>query len=222
MTDDVLVIAPHMDDEVLGVGGTIAKHVAGGDRVSVCIIANRAYANEYHEDLIEEEKAATRTAKEVLGYDELYFLDLPDEQLDEKVIDVIKPLETVYENVSPDVVYTCHRGDPHQDHRAVFEASLVPTRSISSNSPERVLVYEVPSSTDQSPPYPEYQFLPNVYVNIEEYLEQKVEALSRYDRESRVFPHPRSPKGIRTYARKRGMEAGYEAAEAFSLLRSCR
>lgn len=222
MTDSVFVIAPHMDDEVLGVGGSIAKHVQAGDDVTVCVLANRAYDNEYHDDLIEEEKEATRAAKEVLGYDELHFLDLPDEQIDRAVIDVIKPLESVYEKVDPDVVYTCHRGDPHQDHRVAFEASLVPSRPISDSPPDRVLVYEVPSSTDQSPPYPEYQFAPNVYTNVSDHLDTKIEAMRQYERESREFPHPRSPEGIEVYARKRGMEVGYEAAEAFSLLRERR
>lgn len=222
MSDDVFVIAPHMDDEVLGVGGTIAKHVANGDHVTVCVLANRAYDNEYHEDLIREEKEATWAAKEVMGYDDLHFLDLPDEQLDRGVIDVIKPLEAVYEEVNPNVVYTCHRGDPHQDHRAAFEASLVPSRPISASPPDRVLVYEVPSSTDQSPPYAEFQFAPNVYTDVSDYLETKVEAMAQYERESRTFPHPRSSEGIRVYAKKRGMEIGYEAAEAFSLLRERR
>jgi LmbE family N-acetylglucosaminyl deacetylase len=77
----------------------------------------------------------------------------------------------------------------------------------------------VPSSTDQVPPYPEYQFVPNVYVDVEGYLETKIEAMAQYERESREYPHPRSAEGIRTYAKKRGMEAGITAAEAFSLLR---
>lgn len=222
MNDTILVIAPHMDDEVLGVGGTIAKHVAAGDKVTVCVLANRAYDNEYDEELIEEEKADASAAKDVLGYGELRFLGLPDEQLDRAIIEVIKPLETVYKEVNPDVVYTCHRGDPHQDHRAVFEASLVPTRPISSSPPERVLVYEVPSSTDQSPPYPEFQFTPNVYEDISDHLDTKIEAMAQYERESREFPHPRSAEGIRTSAKKRGIEVGFTAAEAFSLLREKR
>lgn len=222
MTQTVFVVAPHMDDEVLGVGGSIARHVAEGDSVEVCVLANRAYGNEYHDKLIEEEKEAAREARDLLGYDELHFLDLPDEQLDSKLIEVIKPLETVYEKVDPDVVYTCHRGDPHQDHRAAFHASLVPTRAVSESPPDRVLVYEVPSSTDQAPPFLEYRFAPNVYVDIAEHVETKVEAMCRYERESREFPHPRSPEGIRTYAKKRGMEVGYEAAEAFELLRARR
>lgn len=216
----VLVVAPHMDDEVLGAGGTIARHVARGDFVSVVIMANRAYDHQYIPSEIEREQEATRRAQKILGYNELRFLQLPDEQLDKGLIDLLLPLEKVYAEVKPDVVYTCHRGDAHQDHQAVFKATLVTCRPLNHHRPQRILCYEVPSSTDQVAPFPELQFAPNHYVALEEsFLQQKMEALRCYERESRPFPHPRSIEGVMACARKRGTEVNTEAAEAFFIVR---
>ncbi len=217
---NVLVIAPHMDDEVLGCGGTIGRHVDEGDHVSVCIVANRAYGHIYDPEAIEREKAAARAAQAVLGYQDLIFLDCPDERLDARLIDLIVPLEKVCQEARPHIAYVCHRGDMNQDHRAVFEAALVACRPYAASSPIRSLrAFEVPSSTDFAPPYPDWTFAPNLYVDIAEHLDKKIAALRCYEREMRTFPHPRSPEGLRVYAQKRGMEAGMPAAEAFSLIR---
>lgn len=215
----ILVIAPHMDDETLGVGGTIAKHVQQGDAVTVCICANRAYGHQYLAPVIAQEEEAARRAREILGYQNVRFLNLPDEQLDKKIIDIIIPLEQVCEEIAPEIVYTCHRGDGNQDHQAVFKASMVACRAIGRSRPRRLVCYEVPSSTDQVPPFQEFQFAPNFYVDIKAQLNTKIEAMKCYERESRAFPHPRSPEGITVYAKKRGIEIGYEAAEAFMILR---
>ncbi len=219
----VLVVAPHMDDEVLGMGGTIAKRVERGDQVCVCVVANRAYGHRYLDFAIHEEQEAARRAQQILGYQELRLLNLPDEQLDGKLIDVIVPLETVYVELRPDVVYTCHGGDINQDHRAIFQAMIVVCRPATSHRPNRLLCYEVPSSTDQAPPFREWQFMPNLYEHLSPaWLEKKVRAMQCYGRELRPFPHPRSTEGIVTYARHRGMEAGAEAAEAFVVVRDIR
>lgn len=215
----VLVMAAHMDDETLGVGATIAKHVSAGDRVTVCIACKRAYHHRFDPRLVREERQAARRAMKILGYHDLRFLDLPDERLDERPLNVIVPLETCVREVRPDVVYTHHRGDANQDHRAVFQASLVACRAIARHKVPRVLAYEVPSSTDQAPPFPEYAFQPNFYVNVERFLERKIKAMKSYTRELRRFPHPRSLKGLEVLAQKRGMENGHTAAEAFMLIR---
>lgn len=215
----VLVIAPHMDDEVLGPGATIARHVAQGDEVAVCIVANRAYDHRYESDAIEAEKAAMARAKKILSYHHLYFLDLPDEQLDRAVIEIVKPLERVFAEMHPERVYLCHRGDLNQDHRAVFHAGLICSRPYSSHRVKQVVCYEIPSTTEQGAIFAETAFLPNYYVNIEQFLDTKIKAFSEYQREVREFPHPRSSKALRALAIKRGTEVGLSAAEAFVLLR---
>ena len=215
----VLIIAPHMDDEVLGCGGTIVRHLSRGDSVTVCIVANRAYEHKYIHELIEREKQATRKAQSILGYQELIFLDCNDEQLDHRQIDLIVPIEKVLQAEKPQVVYLPHRGDLNQDHRAVFEATRVACRPFASHRVDRLVVYEVPSSTDQVPGLNEWPFLPNHHVDIHEVLGDKIAAMGCYEAEGREFPHPRSHKGIEILAQKRGMEVGMQAAEAFMVLR---
>lgn len=215
----ILVIAAHMDDEVLGAGATIAKHVAAGDEVSVCIVCKRAYDHKFDEVINREEKAATRRAAAILGYEHVEFLDLRDELLDERLLDIIVPLEECVMRLKPDVVYTHHRGDSNQDHRAVLQASLIACRPISNHKVGKLLCYEVPSSTDIAPPFPEYMFQPNYWVDVAGFVDKKIEAMKAYVREMKQFPHPRSAKGIEVLAQKRGMELGFTAAEAFVLLR---
>jgi LmbE family N-acetylglucosaminyl deacetylase len=215
----VLVIAAHMDDEVLGVGATIAKHVAAGDEVSVCVVCKRAYDHKFDPKINQEEKAATRRAAEILGYKKIDFLDLRDELLDERLLDVIVPLEESVMRAKPDIVYTHHRGDSNQDHRAVLQASLIACRPISGHKVKKLLCYEVPSSTDIAPPFPEYAFQPNYWVDVAGFVDRKIEAMKAYVREMKEFPHPRSAKGIEVLAQKRGMEIGFTAAEAFVVLR---
>lgn len=215
----IMVIAAHMDDETLGLGGTIAKHVAANDEVTICIACKRAYNHQFDSRLVEEEKSASLEAAKQLGVYDVRFLDLRDELLDERLLDIIIPLEKCLGLINPSVVYTHHRGDPNQDHRAVFQASLVVCRSFAAQHMERLLAYEVPSSTDIAPPFPESAFQPNYYTNIESFLDRKVQALKAYKRELREFPHPRSIEGIKVLAQKRGMEIGFKAAEAFMVIR---
>lgn len=215
----VLVIAAHMDDEVLGAGATIARHVASGDDVTVCVVCMRAYDHKFDPEVNAQEKAATRRAAEILGYKRIEFLDLKDELLDDRLLDVIVPLEDCVARVKPDIVYTHHRGDSNQDHRAVFAASLIACRAISSHKVKKLLAYEVPSSTDIAPPFPEYAFQANYYVNAAAFIGKKIDAMKAYVREMKKFPHPRSERGIQVFAEKRGMEIGFEAAEAFMVIR---
>jgi LmbE family N-acetylglucosaminyl deacetylase len=215
----ILVVSAHMDDEVLGVGGTIARHVDCGEQVTVCILANRAYNHEYDEEMIRRQKQAAIKAQKVLGYQELVFLDLKDEQLDDKTIDILVPLEEVFKKVKPQIVYLNHSGDTNQDHKASFNAGIIACRSFANKDLVKVLSYEVLSSTDQIPPLKELAFLPGFYVNIEKYLNRKIEAMRCYQDEYKNFPHPRSAEAIRALAKKRGMEVGFKAAEAFVVLR---
>lgn len=215
----VLVLAAHMDDETLGMGGTLAKHVQAEDSVTVWIACKRAYDHQFDPKKVEEEKASARAAARALGYTDLRFQDLRDELLDERLLDVIVPLEQCVREVKPSVVYTHHRGDNNQDHRALFQATMVACRTISAHKVPRILCYEVPSSTEQAPPFPECAFLPNFHVDVSRFLEKKLRAMKAYARELREFPHPRSLKGIEVLAQKRGMEAGFPAAEAFMVVR---
>lgn len=216
----VLVIAPHMDDEVLGCGGTIARHKASRDKVWVIFVAHRIYNHQYDEARNNIEKAHALEAKKILGYDEAIFLNLNDERLDVAVQDIIIPLEKWVADIRADIVYVPFRGDNHQDHRAVFDAARVVLRPLATDYVKSVYMYEVPSSTEQSPPLLDSAFLPNHYVDITDFWDKKVNALKCYETEKRVFPHPRSIEALHILAQKRGVEIGFNCAEAFVVLRS--
>ena len=216
----VLVIAPHMDDETLGAGGAIARHVERGDRVWVVIAANRAYNHRYDPASIRQEEACARRAQKVLGYQELAFLRLPDEKLDQGLLNLIVPLEKAVWKAKPDLVYLPYRSDLNQDHRAVYEAGVIACRPLAAVRPNRLVCYEVLSSTDQRPALNGDPFAPNWYLPLSgAQLKKKTEALKCYKRELREFPHPRSLKGVELLAAKRGTEVGAPAAEAFLIIR---
>lgn len=210
MSGKVLIIAPHADDEILGAGGTIAKHIENGDEVSVVIIADR-------KNLALEQRIQAQEAQKILGYQNLHFLGLRDERLDGYAVDIIKPLEGVYEKIKPKTVYIPHKGDYNLDHRAVFKASMVACRIFQKHPPNKILSYEAPSSTNQGLMEP---FTPNSYNTLShEQLTLKIDAFNVYDAEQRGLPNPRNEDGIANIAINRGMDCGESFAEAFVMLR---
>lgn len=215
----VLVITPHPDDEVLGCGGTIVKHVLGGDEVYVCIVT-KAYAPEWPEDEIKERKEEVLRVSEILGIKKTYFLDLPTVKLDtipqKELNDLIT--QTVNE-VQPEVVYIPHKGDVNKDHRIVFDAAMVAIRPRPGSPIKKVVSYETLSETEWAAPFIQNAFIPNVYVDISETLEVKLKAMSEYRSELKEFPHPRSVEAISALAKRRGATIGVKAAEAFMLVR---
>lgn len=215
----ILIIAPHMDDEVLGCSGVICRHRDADDKIWIIFIAHRIYNHRFDEEKNKIEKTHALKAKDILNYHEAIFLGLNDEKLDTCVQDIIIPLEKHIERIKPDVVYIPFKGDNNQDHRAVFDAARVVLRPSATPFIKKIFMYEVPSSTEQSPPSLECAFLPNCYVNIKEYIDTKIQALECYETEKRIFPHPRSEEALRVLAQKRGTEIGFDYAEAFMVIR---
>lgn len=215
----ILVIAPHMDDEALGCGGVICKHVQAGDDVNVIFVAHRIYNHVYDSKKNEIERSHALKAKEALGYKNAIFLDMSDERLDASVQNIIIALEEHARSFDPEIVYVPFRGDNNQDHRAAFDAARVAFRPSAASSVKAVRMYEVPSSTEQSPPMAETVFTPNCYVNIEDFIDKKIKAVQCYETEKRAFPHSRSIDAIKILAAKRGIDIGFKCAEAFMILR---
>ena len=202
----MLVIAPHADDEVLGCGGAIQHYRALGHPVSILIVSNRVLNHRPDPAYIAETKRSAHAAASLLGADQVFFGELPDEQLDAKLIDVIVPIERVVDSVKPHVVFVPSTEDTDQDHRAVAWACEVACRGV-----DTVFVYEVPG--------PSRGFQPNYYLDVSRYLDRKLEAMNAYRGEWRPYPHPRSPEGLRIHAQARGLEAQLHAAEAYRLIR---
>ncbi len=217
---NVLVVAAHMDDE-MGFGGTIAKHVADDDEVTILFLCGREYNRVHSEEVNAEEWKCAEEAQKILGYKNAIHPTpmLRDGDLDIiSIRDIIGPIESVIGNFTPDIAYVPWKDDVHQDHKRVFEACMIAMRPISKVKIPKIYCYETPSTTDQNPWM--HSFRPNVFVSVAgSPIANKIEALKCYKRECRGNPHPRSPEGIYRYAEFRGLQAGFKLAEAFMLIR---
>lgn len=218
-SDTVLVVGAHPDDEVLGAGGTMAKHAAVGDEVHTLIVTEGSTHQYDDETLIAKKRGDTRQCAESLGCTQVHFGDLPDMRLDETPhVEINTVIEDVCETIKPDIVYTHSQREVNKDHTAVYESTLVATRPSSGVS--TVIAYETPSSTDFAPTTD--GFRPNLFVDIGNHLDTKIAAFQSYETEVRAYPHPRSEKALRAIANARGVASGTEFAEAFDVLRMYR
>jgi LmbE family N-acetylglucosaminyl deacetylase len=222
----VLVVAAHPDDEVLGCGGTIARHADAGDAVHVLIVAEGATSRRQQRDRAEathELSALSQAAQQagaILGAQGVELLDLPDNRLDSlDRLDLIKQIEERIALYQPQVVYVHHAGDVNIDHRCLHEAVVTACRPTPGQPVRRLLSYEVASSTEWQPPGSAPAFQPNWFVDITAQWARKRHALGAYAAEMRPWPHARSVEALEHLARWRGAQVGVEAAEAFCLLR---
>jgi len=220
----VLCVAAHPDDEVLGCGGTMARHALSGDEVHVCLVAEglTSRAGGGSADALAELAATARRADALLGVRETRLLGLPDNRLDERPrLEVIQRIERVIAEVRPEVVYTHAACDLNIDHQIVHEAVLTACRPVPGQGVKRILCFEVPSSTEWRGAGSGPAFVPNWFVDISATLAAKLAALGEYAGEMRPWPHARSLEACEHLARWRGAGVGVAAAEAFMLARLC-
>ena len=225
MSKKILVIAAHPDDEILGCGGTIVRHVDQGDEVYSVIMAEGVTSRHLERDkqassveLSELAKAADK-ANKILGVTDLRLGEFPDNRLDSMDrLDINKATESLVDEIRPDVIYTHHTGDVNIDHRRLHEAVVVACRPIpGKHKVETLLFFETLSSTEWQPPGSAPPFLPDWYVDISDALDKKLIALKEYHMEMRAWPHARSIESVKYLARHRGSNIGVTAAEAFKL-----
>lgn len=216
---NILVIAPHPDDEVLGAGGTIAKRAAEGHDVFVCIVT-KGCEPLFHEPMIEQGRNECRTADKFLGVKETIFLNFPAAMLEEvpryKLNDGIL---SVVQRIKPDEVYIPHRGDMQIDHKMVVDAAMVALRPKYEHKVKRIYAYETLSETGWDAPNTINEFIPTVYEDISSTIDKKLEAMSMFKTQLAEFPNARSIDAIEALAKYRGSTVTVNAAEAFVLIR---
>lgn len=227
MNNKVIVISAHPDDEVLGCGATIAKHVENGDEVHVLILAEGQTSRDTQRDrtknieVLTQLSEAAREAANVLGVSTVTLKDFPDNRMDSvDLLDVVKTLEEFIELHQPSIIYTHHYWDLNIDHRITNQAVITAARPIPGSSIKRILFFEVPSSTEWQASSSCLPFAPNWFVDISDTLDKKIEALKRYKHELRSWPFPRSLDAVSYLAKWRGASIGTMAAEAFVLGRN--
>ena len=217
-----LIVAPHPDDELLGCGGTLLRRVDEGGTVAWLLMTAITKEAGWAAEKIQQRAAEIERVREGLQVspNHLYALGFPATELDRIPMNIlVGEISKVFADFQPDEVLLPYPGDVHSDHRVTFEAASACTKWFRYPSIKRVLAYETPSETDFGINPRDSGFKPNVFVDIGGQLEQKLELMKIYASEMGEFPFPRSEKALKTLAQRRGSQAGYEAAEAFMLLR---
>lgn len=220
----VLIVVAHPDDEVLGMGGTIAKLTIKGIEVHLLIVTDGS-SSQYKDSanlkqIILDKKNETNNAAEALGIKSVIYGGLPDMRLDAiPHTDINNVIEKAVDSIRPDTVFTHFWGDVNKDHQAVYESTLIAVRPQAGQIVKELYCYSVPSSTEWNPCKADSMFMPNVYVEIEDYKEQKYEAMVAYATELRNYPHPRSVQHLRELDIAVGLQVGLKATESFVCLR---
>lgn len=216
---NTMVIAPHPDDEVLGVGGALLRRKAEGAKVAWLIMSDISVESGWAEEKVKQRADEIKRITEIFCFDEVFKLNFPTAQLDRMPIkDLVAGISAAFRSFEPEEVFVPHPHDVHTDHRVVFDAAASCMKWFRYPFVKRVLAYETLSETDFGLGA-DRGFRPNFFINIEPFLEQKLKAMDIYASELGEFPFPRSPEAIRALAALRGAASGFKAAEAFELLR---
>ena len=214
-----IIIAPHPDDEVLGVGGTLLRRKAEGAKVAWLIVTAISVQSGWSEEKVKQRADEIKRITKLFGFDEVFTLNFPTAQLDRvPMSDLVAGISVAFRSFKPEEVFVPHPSDVHTDHRDVFDAAASCTKWFRCPSVKRVLAYETLSETDFGLGT-DQGFRPNVFVDIEPFLDDKLRAMDIYESELGVFPFPRSHEAIRALAALHGAASGFKAAEAFELLR---
>ena len=224
MNKKILIVAAHPDDEILGCGGAALRHVAMGDRVHTIILSEGVTSRdqtrdvELRKDELSQLHQASKDAAKFMGIERIKVYNFPDNRMDSiQLLDAIKKIEDEVDEFQPDTVYTHHFGDVNVDHRITHEAVITACRPLPGASVRNIFFFETPSSTEWQMMTTNKIFYPNVYIDIGEYFDRKLEALHYYESEMRSYPHSRSYEAVKILAQHRGFTIGRHYAEAFML-----
>ena len=220
---NILVIAAHPDDEILGCGGTIARLSKQGSIVNILILAegitsrDKVRDRSKRENQIESLRKQGKLASKDVGAKSITFLDYPDNRMDTvPLLNIVKDIEKNILKFKPDTIFTHFDNDMNIDHTITNKATLTAARPKPGSRVKKIYAYEIMSSTYYNPAA---NFIPNFHVNIDKFIRIKLQALKRYKGEMEKFPHPRSLEAISALSKFRGSNIGFNNAESFKLLR---
>lgn len=221
MSKTVIVISAHPDDEVLGVGGSLLKHKKNGDKIYWLITTNIFVEDGFSEERVASRQKEIERVSEALGIVKTFKLPYSTMTLSSSsLINMVPEISEIFMEVKPEIIYCLNRSDAHSDHRVTFNAVMACTKSFRYPFIKKVYMYECLSETEFAPVLAEKAFLPNHYVDITHYLDEKIKIMKIYESELGEHPFPRSVKNIEALATYRGASAGVIYAEAFQLIKS--
>jgi len=216
MKNKVLIVAVHPDDETLGCGGTLLKHKGNGDEINWLICTTIDKSNNYYE--IREKEI--EEVSNLYNFDSVNNLRLKTMQVDEYTMsELVGRISKVINEVQPNIIYLPFKGDVHSDHRKIFEASYSCTKSFRYPFIKKIYMMETLSETEFAPSTKEDSFIPNVFVDISDFIDKKLEIMQIFKSEIAEHPFPRSERNIKALATFRGAISGCEYAESFMLLK---
>ena len=220
MAKHILVVSAHPDDETLGCGGTLLKHIAAGDRVD-WLIATDGWEPLMSRAWLDEREKQISLVQAAYGLNETFRLGFRAAMLSSTPIgEVVAKVRDVVARSMPDIVYTVFPGDVHDDHRVVFDAVHAAAKPFRGGRDIKALfAYETPSSTNMAPPFSHRAFLPQVFSDITPFLPRKIEIFRIFASEIQAVPGPRSEEAITALARWRGSAVGMDFAESFMTIR---
>ncbi len=217
---NILIIAVHPDDETLGCGGTILKHKANGDNLFWLILTNMNEEKVWGKKRIETRQKEIAKVAINYGFKETIKLNYDTTKLDQLPLgDLTESISKVIKEYKPEIIYLHNRSDVHSDHRISFDAIISATKTFNNLFIKKILMYETISETDFAPALLENAFSPNYYVDISNYLDNKIEMMNIFSSELKEHPFPRSERNIRALAVNRGAQCGVEYAESFMILK---
>ena len=214
----VLVVSPHADDETLGAGGSILKYKKQGHEVVWLNVTDMKEEYGYSRERISERQEEIQRVKQVYNIDAFYNLELKPAGLDQYSKSmIVQKMANIFETVQPEIIILPYGYDVHSDHKIVFEAALACAKVFRCTCIRKILCMEIISETDYA--VSENGFVPNYYVNIDDYIEQKIKIAQLYQSEVKESPFPRNVDSIRGLAQYRGAAAGAKYAEAFRVIK---
>lgn len=217
---NVLVVSAHPDDEILGAGGTLLKHVANGDNVFWLITTNVFESQGFSKERVESRQEEISKVSKMVGFKNFFNLSYPTMCLSSStLIKMVPEISAIFSEIKPEIIYCVNRSDAHSDHRVTFDAIMACTKSFRYPYIKQVLLYECLSETEFAPALPEKLFMPNFYVDISNYFQRKIDIMHVYSSEIGEHPFPRSIKNMEALALFRGASVGVEYAEAFQLIK---
>ena len=217
----VLVVVAHPDDEVLGCGGTIRKWCDNGAIIEAVVLGQGIASRGEETGVALSKKIDTlrieaKKSADIVGYNNITFEDLPDNRLDSiDLINIAQIVERYIRKFEPHVVMTHHHGDLSIDHRLSYQSAITACRPLQGSIVKEFYTFQTPSATEWNFPYYNNNFSPNMFVDITNTLQAKIDALHCYVSEIRPAPHPRSPESLRSLASYWGSVVGFDHVEAF-------